>query len=140
MSKSIEVIRAPYDGLQDEYSAASGIICLEPMTVQSESQSSDLNFLLRSLRGMDGVPVLGDSEKAFYGDVSEMGDFQACLDAVTKAGEAFMAQPAHIRDRFENDAGKFLDFVSDVANRDEAMKLGLIEADVIPPVVPPIGG
>lgn len=140
MSKVL--IRTRYDGLDDEYSAASGIICLEPMTVQSEAQNADLNFLLRELRGVDGIPVMGDSSKCFYGDVSEVGDYQSCLETVIAARDAFMQQPAHIRAKFDNDPGKFIDYCTDPVNADEAIKLGLREAPAAAAAapVPPAGG
>lgn len=140
MSKSVLQIRTAYDGLDEEFSIASGITCTleEGKTVQSEAQNADLNYLLRNLRGMDGIPVVGDPDTAFYGDVSEIGDYHECMCVIAKATEAFMSQPAHIRDKFENDAGKFIEFVSNDANKDEAIKLGLIEAPPAP--VPPTGG
>lgn len=63
-----------------------------------------------------------------YGDVSEIGDYQAAIEQVARAEEAFMELPAKVRDRFDNDPGKFLEFVGEPANKDEAVKLGLIEA------------
>lgn len=128
-----ELIRTAYDGLQDEYSAAARIFCTaeEGKTVQSEAKNADLNYLLRDLRGQV-LPVIGSSPNAFYGDVSEIGDYHASLNVLIAAKEAFEAQPAHIRDRFENDAEKFVEFVSDDKNRDEAIKLGLIEGTVVP--------
>lgn len=62
-----------------------------------------------------------------YADVSQIGDYQASLEQVARAHEAFEGLPAKVRDRFENDPGQMLAFVSDSANRDEAIKLGLIE-------------
>lgn len=134
MSKTVEIIRSAYDGLQEEYSLASGIACTaeEGKTVQSEARNADLNYLLRDLRG-EVRPVVGASPNAFYADVSEIGDYHSSLNVLLAAKQAFEAQPAHIRDRFENDAEKFVEFVQDDNNREEAVKLGLIEGK-IPPV------
>ena len=41
------------------------------------------------------------------------------------AEEAFNAMPAEVRDRFQNDPGRFLEFANDASNYDEALKMGL---------------
>ena len=50
------------------------------------------------------------------------------------ADDAFMALPAAVRERFNNDPAELVDFVSDVNNRSEAIDLGLI-----PPPAKPDG-
>ena len=47
---------------------------------------------------------------------------------VVKAEEAFMTLPAVVRARFANDPAGIFTFLQDPANRDEAVKLGLIVA------------
>ena len=44
---------------------------------------------------------------------------------VIRAAEAFAAMPADVRDRFQNDPGRFLEFANDASNYDEALKMGL---------------
>lgn len=44
--------------------------------------------------------------------------------------DQFAAFPSEIRDRFNNDPQNFLKFISVDSNRDEAVRLGLIESPV----------
>lgn len=61
-----------------------------------------------------------------YGDCTGL-EFQAGMEIILKAKNIFAALPAKLRDRFQNDPGKFLDFVQDEENREEATKLGLLK-------------
>ena len=69
-----------------------------------------------------------------YGDFTGTIDYRQALDMVMAADDAFMALPANIRERFNNDPAELVDFVSDINNRSEAIDLGLI-----PPPAKPDG-
>lgn len=62
-----------------------------------------------------------------YGDFSEVTDYHSAANALAAARESFDALPAHVRARFQNDPGAFVDFCSDDANEAEMLKMGLIE-------------
>ena len=47
------------------------------------------------------------------------------MNVIRAAEEAFNAMPADVRDRFQNDPGRFLEFANDASNYDEALKMGL---------------
>lgn len=65
-----------------------------------------------------------------YGDFSDVKSYQEALHAVQEADAMFMSLPAQVRAKFDNDAGKFLDFVQDPSNVDEMGKLGLANPKV----------
>lgn len=108
-------------------------------TRQSEADALDINNIMKKYEKTGVLPFAG--REAFYADVSTMGDYREALAAVTMADEAFMALPAGVRSKFENDAAQFLDFCSDPSNREEMVEMGLIEdvSGVAPvePVVEP---
>ena len=58
-------------------------------------------------------------------DFEETFDFQSSMNVIRAAEEAFAAMPADVRDRFQNDPGRFLEFANDASNYDEAVKMGL---------------
>ena len=58
-------------------------------------------------------------------DFEEAFDFQSSMNVIRAAEEAFNAMPAEVRDRFQNDPGRFLEFANDASNYDEALKMGL---------------
>jgi phage internal scaffolding protein len=62
-----------------------------------------------------------------YLDVSEVPDLIGALNQVQSATNAFMSLPAKIRARFENNMVKYVEFLQDPANVEEAIELGLME-------------
>ena len=65
-----------------------------------------------------------------FGDVSAVPEYRQYRDIVNAANAKFMALPAIVRRRFDNDPAEFLDFMQNPANRDEGIKLGLIKEPV----------
>lgn len=54
------------------------------------------------------------------------------MDIVIRAQEAFDALPSSWRTKFNNDPANFVDFCQDPNNRDEMIKLGMIEVQNAP--------
>ncbi|AXL14474.1 internal scaffolding protein [Microviridae sp.] len=102
------------------------------LTKQADKDSCDINVLMDQY-SRTGILAQGVNPPDF-GHFSDGNDFQDKLNCVLTAQENFMALPASVRTRFGNDPAHLLNFLSDVSNRDEAVKLGL----VAPPVVDPI--
>ncbi len=63
-----------------------------------------------------------------FGDTTE-ADFKTAMDLVTRSQTMFMELPNHIRKRFKNSAKDLLKFMEDPDNRQEAITLGIIQAD-----------
>lgn len=104
----------------------------EGMTKQSFKEECDINTLVQRF-GLTGQ--LPENVRApVYGDFTEVVDYQSALNAVIAADASFMELPASVRSRFANNPALFVDFCSDPANREEAIKLGLV---VPPPVKAP---
>lgn len=95
----------------------------EPLTTQAEAKELDINRIVARMTRGEAVPVLRG--QPFYGDVSEFDGLQDALIKVQEADDLFMSYPANIRERFENDPIKFVEFMSDTKNVEEAIKLGL---------------
>lgn len=97
----------------------------ESMTKQSFKDECDIHTILRKYnQGTIDIPSLNPPR---YGDFSNVEDYLTQMNRLTEAQEAFDALPANIRTRFQNDPGKLLEFIGDDENRDEAVKLGLVE-------------
>lgn len=108
------------------------------LTVQAPADEVDINKIMA--RVLKGHTVLTSAGTPFYGDVSEFDGLQDALIKVQEADELFMQYPAELRSKFENDPVKFVDFMMDPANLDEAIKLGLAKpkpVEVTPPVPEP---
>lgn len=108
------------------------------MAKQSFAEEVDINTIVRRF-GISGQLPVGVRMPS-YEDFTEVHDFKSAMDAIALAREAFDAMPAHVRERFDNDPAKFVDFTSDDGNLAEARKLGLVppEEVVVEPVVPPV--
>lgn len=112
------------------------------LTVQADRDEADINKIVARFQKSGQLPPSLKGEP-FYGDVSEIGDYQECLMRVQEANGLFMSYPAEVRERFNNDPAELVDFLANGDNYEEALKLGLVverPKPVVPPVVPPIEG
>lgn len=95
-------------------------------TQQEFAADADINEIVRRF-GLTGQ--LPDNVRVpQYGDFTGITDFESAMRAVRKAEEDFMELPAELRLRFNNDPQRLMEFLDNDANRDEAVKLGLVSA------------
>ena len=105
----------------------SGLACPEPTLAQQQFRDeTDINTILERF-GRTGELIVPVNVPEF-GDYTEVGDYHSAMNMIIEAQSAFDALPARIRKEFDNDAGRFVDFVLDENNRDKAVEMGLIEA------------
>jgi len=126
MKKSI-FIRTAYNYDADEVSNETGLICPEPTMAQQQFRDeADINTIMERF-GRTGE-LVAPVRLPQYGDFDGVNDYHTAMNAVIEAQASFDSLPATLRARFENDPGQFVEFCLDENNRDEAVKLGLIEA------------
>lgn len=110
-------------------------------TVQADRDDADINKIIaRYEKG--GSMARINSREPFYGDVSDLGGLAESMIKVQKANELFMAYDAKLRERFDNDPVKFVEFLEDPSNLKEAIELGLALPKVepsAPPAPEPVG-
>ena len=94
------------------------------LTRQEFAQECDINVILARYQASGEIDFL-NKHAPKYMDTTAV-DFQTAMETVANAQSAFNDLPSHVRDRFKNDPAQLLDFVHNEANRDEAIKLGLI--------------
>jgi len=125
MKKSI-FIRTAYNYDADEVSNETGLICPEPTMAQQQFRDeADINTIMERF-GRTGE-LVAPVRLPQYGDFDGVNDYHTAMNAVIEAQASFDSLPATVRARFENDPGQFVEFCLDENNRDEAVKLGLIE-------------
>lgn len=126
-------VRSAFNYDRDQASLASGLDAnhesLDPEQKQRQAQQSfreevDINTIVTRF-GLTGelpenvrVPISGD----FHDQVN---DYQTALNMVIEADNAFMQMPASVRERFANNPAKFIEFLEDKDNLEEARKLGV---------------
>lgn len=117
-------LRTPYNYDTNAASDESSLVCLEPTKAQQHFKDEcDINYVLNNF-GIDALSVSPLQPR--YGDFSDVVDYHSALNAVIAAEDEFMALPAKIRSRFDNDPAKLIDFLENPANREEAESLGLV--------------
>lgn len=94
-------------------------------TKQQFKDECDINVIISRFLRTGHLDVLQRLEPR-YGDVTGL-DFINAMNTVARAQTLFNELPAEIRNRFENQPAKFLDFVQDEKNRPEAEELGLLK-------------
>lgn len=108
------------------------------LTKQSFRDECDINNILRRYKKQVSVDFFQANAGYFQGrfeDVSDVPDYQAALHQIDEAKAVFGAMPAILRRRFGNDPAELLDFVTNSANREEAISLGFIlPSSSLPPV------
>lgn len=133
--------RSGYNYDRDAVSVETGLKCEDKsLTVQDQKDDADINVIVKRFGITGALPVHMriPLDPGFYGEF----DFRASLDIVRAGEAAFAAQPAEVRNRFQNDPALFLEFFGDPKNSEEAVKLGLAKArvsDIVatPAAVPP---
>lgn len=106
----------------------------ESRTEQAHANEVDINAIV-SRYTKSGMLPPGRSNPS-YGDFTGVVDFHTAQQAVVEAREEFMKLPAQVRKYFDNDPGKLISFLENEENREEAIRLGLVEER---PVAEPVG-
>lgn len=128
-------LRTPYNYSVETVSNETGLVCEDPSrTVQDGKEDADINVIMeRFARTGQFKPPANLPQ---YGDFTSVTDFQSALNMVLAAEDGFMQLPAGIRSRFHNDPAALLAYLDDDANREEAIKLGILAKPAeVPPLV-----
>lgn len=130
----VHVSAAAVAFFQNAYSAAfrgSDLECKDPSLAQQNFKDEvDVNVLMERFKVTGQMPQ--GLRVPSYGDFSGVSDFRSAAESVRAAQDAFLALPAKLRNRFQNDPQAFLEFCSNPDNRDEMVSLGLIDAPAAP--------
>lgn len=119
------VIRVPYESYPDDGFETLG----ESLTKQSFADECDFNKVLSKFEQTGLIPQV--TAPPMYGDFSSMPDFHEANNLVIQVNTFFSNLPAKVREHFENDPSKYVDFVSDPKNLDVARTLGLLPDVVV---------
>lgn len=102
------------------------VIFNKPSRAKQEFKAEcDINNIMKRYETTGQLTHLA-KRSPMWGDVPSM-DFQQSLQLVLNARADFAALPSAIRDRFANDPAKLLAFLQDANNREEGIRLGLID-------------
>lgn len=123
-------LRTAYNYDTDAASNESGLACEEPSLAQQHfKEECDINTILQKFNITGLLPETPLSPR--YGDFTGIVDYHSALNAVIAAEDGFMTLPADLRARFLNDPENLINFLNDSSNKEEAIKLGLIDGKLI---------
>lgn len=123
-------LRTPYNYDTIAASNASGLHCEDATLAQQQFKDEcDINNIMQKF-GMTGLLPQAPLE-ATYGDFSGVYDYHTALNAIIASEEQFNALPAQLRARFDNDPAKLMEFMDNDSNREEAVKLGLVNPNPV---------
>lgn len=110
---------------------------------QQYAADADINVLMNRYKRPEvlaaAMSAIGSPRTPRFGDFSTLPDYPSICQSMRMADAAFAALPASVRDKFGNSVEACLEFLSNTANVEEAVKLGLLDKSVLPvvkPVVP----
>lgn len=123
-------IRYADDGLNGFYSDMTGSYNEEPsLTKQEFTETCDPNFIIDRVRRGQDVSAFMSVRTPQYGDFTNAPDsYHQALSFVTEAKQSFMQLDPEIRSKFDNDPGKFLDYVNNPDNAQALIDMGLAVA------------
>ena len=113
----------------------TGIEFIEPTLTQQQFKSEcDINCIMQryAKTGLLVDPTIQSNRKPIFGDFSAEFDYQSTQNMIVSANQQFAELSATLRKRFHNNPAELLEFLGNEENRDEAVKLGLINAPVEP--------
>jgi len=123
-------LRTAYNYDTNAASNESGVRCEDASLAQQHFRDEcDINNILRQFNITGLLPETPLSPR--YGDFTGIVDYHTALNAVIAAEDGFMELPADLRARFLNDPENLINFLNDESNKDEAIKLGLIDPKLI---------
>ena len=127
-------VKNPITYDRDKNSDSAKFVFAKPSRTQQQFRDEcDINNILERFNVTGQLRV--GSVQPQYGDFSGIVDYQSALNAVMAAQDSFLALPAKIRAKFDNDPALFVEFASDEANKDEMKALGLFREETAEAVV-----
>lgn len=110
--------KTPYNHDTTIEAIRTGTSCKdESKTQQHQKEEADINTIVgRFLKTgqLPQVPV-----PPTYQNFGEIFDFQSAMDTIKAATDSFLALPANVRSRFENDPAKFVAYVDHCLERED---------------------
>lgn len=97
---------------------------LPTKTQQHHAEMVNVNKIMAKYKRTGQIDHLRNNP-GVYADFTEIGSYEDALNKVIESNNVFNKLPANLRNMFENNPQKFLEFLQDPDNDAKAIKLGL---------------
>lgn len=128
-------VRSPYNYDLDKASIETACDTKgETLTVQAGIEDADINVMMKRFGVTGHFP---ESPKTpMYGDFTHITDFKTALEAIQTAMDNFMEFPAELRQRFENNPQRMLEYM-EAGGSPEALRELMQAKPPLQPTEPP---
>lgn len=110
----------------------------EPSLTQGQYKDmTDVNKIMEKFRKTGSISHINNRTQGVYADLTNIPDYEGSLNSVLRAQKAFSDMPAKVRERFNNDPSKLIEFLSNPANKKEGIDLGLLKQEPVASVPHP---
>lgn len=117
----------------DAVSDESALVCPEEsLTHQEFAEESDINVIIDRF-GIGENPIEAQEWVTNVDIADAPNNYMDVMNQLNQARDQFMSLPAKVRSQFDNDPGRFVDFVSDPNNGDELVRMGLATVRPVDP-------
>ena len=96
---------------------------IDARTEQSHKEECDINTILKKHNRTGQLDHVRSNE-GIYDDFTEH-DYQNSMNIIATANSMFEELPSQMRNKFENDPSKFLNFVHNEKNNEEMYEMGI---------------
>lgn len=115
-------------------SKCQSVVYEDEVTEQSHKRSTDMHYIRdRAMR--EGIDIF--NEKYDFTPTNYLGvpDYQDAQNMIAATNTMFEKIPAEVREKFKNDAGNFVDWLSNQNNYEEIKEMGFDVSHLKAPVV-----
>jgi len=99
--------------------------CGPGKTKSNMKDASDINLIMARYK-KTGLINFVDTRQAEYMDSNPI-NFHDAMNMIAESNSMFADMPAYLRKQFNNDPGKFLEFVHDPENTEKMIEMGLAQ-------------
>ena len=103
----------------------------EMITSQAFAESSRITSILKRYQNL-GIDPSETMPTPQFKDLSNVQSLDEALDHLAVVDEYFMTLKPEIREEFDNDSRRFLEFVTNPKYQEEAIKRGFVSGSAIP--------
>ncbi|EDR7338959.1 TPA_asm: hypothetical protein GBY79_00130 [Salmonella enterica subsp. salamae] len=97
------------------------------LTQQHFARECDINEIIKRAITTGDTAIFTPQQRAAYYDCTIYEDYQQALERIADIEDDFASLPSHVRKEFGNDPDAYVAFMTDPANFEKAVKLGLLE-------------
>ncbi|MBT1846966.1 hypothetical protein [Enterobacter ludwigii] len=120
---------------------SEGLSGFEPTRTQQHFKDEvNINNIVKRAIATRDNSVFTPAQRAQYYDTTAFSDYQSALDMLSGVEDDFMSLPSSVRQQFGHNPETYVEFMSNPANLQKAIELGLLQGGEKTTATPPPSG